>query len=227
MAQAFSVEVGFEFWLTPVQWRLEPAPNPHPRTGNDSGDLLMPISEQEQQRARQGDAWALRDEFFHLKQGDAKSLLNFFNKWGLWHVRTGDFELDLSYAVSVREVWQIQERFRRAVVSPISEWLTDNSVNVSPLAVFEPREKYPYFNLKANCCSLAILNTITLDLLRKVKFKICKRKDCRAPYAIESEHERTFCSQYCGHLESLRKNRREKAKARKRERENAKKAKSS
>jgi hypothetical protein len=222
MAQAFPVEVGFEFWLTPVQWTLWPAPNPHPLTGKDRGDILFPLSGQEPQRARQGDAWVLRDEFFHLQHGDAKSLLDFFNRWGLWHVPTGDFEIDLDNGVSVREFWEIRERFQRAVMGPVTEWLMDDSVNISPLAVFQPREKYPYFNLKANCSSLAIQNTITLDLLRKVKFKICKRQDCRAPFPIESEHERKFCHQYCGHLESLRKKRREEKKARKRERKNGK-----
>jgi hypothetical protein len=219
VAQAISLEVGFEFWVCPVKWNLMPAPNTHIWTGKNFGDLLIPSGEQrplEQRRAWQRDAWEARDEFFHLKEGDTKALLRFFNKWGLWHEPSGDLDEELDKAVSVQEVWQIRERFRRAVMGSITEWLTDKSVNVSPLAMFQPRSEYPHFFLKATGCGLAMHNTITLDLLRKVKFRPCARKDCLAPFKIESEHDRKYCTQYCGHLESVRKNRRDAKKAKRR-----------
>lgn len=152
-------------------------------------------------------------------------MLRFLNRWGLWREPAAPVQGVTGYQwirdlVPVAEIWETQERWRKAILGPVGEWLAD-----SPPSAFQPRAVYPHFNLQATCCATAIRHSITLDLLRDVKFKICKRKDCRAPYAIESEHERTFCSQYCGHLESLRKNRRDAKKAR--ERENAKKAKSS
>jgi len=49
--------------------------------------------------------------------------------------------------------------------------------------------------------------TVLADVARGIRFKTCKRKDCGKPFPIESEHTRTFCSQYCGHLVSQRKKR--------------------
>jgi hypothetical protein len=54
-----------------------------------------------------------------------------------------------------------------------------------------------------------LLTTVYVDVVRGLRFKYCQRSDCGAPFAVESEHERKFCTQYCGHLESIRKKRRE------------------
>ena len=47
--------------------------------------------------------------------------------------------------------------------------------------------------------------TVLADVARGIRFKTCKRKDCRKPFPIESEHKRDYCKPYCGHLVSLRK----------------------
>lgn len=49
--------------------------------------------------------------------------------------------------------------------------------------------------------------TVLADVARGIRFKTCKRKDCRKPFPIESEHKRDYCKPYCGHLVSLRKKR--------------------
>jgi hypothetical protein len=54
-----------------------------------------------------------------------------------------------------------------------------------------------------------LLTTVYVDVIRGLRFKYCQRSDCGAPFAVTSEHERKFCTQYCGHLESIRKKRRE------------------
>jgi hypothetical protein len=57
---------------------------------------------------------------------------------------------------------------------------------------------------------LMLLATVFVDITRNIRFKVCKRKDCdrQRIFPIESEHERKYCCQYCGHLESVRRNRR-------------------
>jgi hypothetical protein len=59
-----------------------------------------------------------------------------------------------------------------------------------------------------------LLTTVYVDVVRGLRFKYCQRNDCRAPFVVESEHARKFCTQYCGHLESIRKKRREAREAR-------------
>ncbi len=50
----------------------------------------------------------------------------------------------------------------------------------------------------------AILATIYIDHLRRLRFRFCARRDCRRPFEIRSRHKRKYCQQYCAHLESLR-----------------------
>jgi hypothetical protein len=107
------------------------------------------------------------------------------------------------------EVWTFQEQCRDALRKPVDEWLPTQK-----LLALIPREQYPHYLLRASNCQTAILNAILIDLLRKVKFRLCARPDCRAPFAIESKHRRDYCSQYCAHLESVRRQRRAEAKKR-------------
>jgi hypothetical protein len=66
----------------------------------------------------------------------------------------------------------------------------------------------------------AILNTVSLrelalainyrDFALGAHYQICQRKDCPQPlFKVTNKHERKYCSQQCGHLESLRNKRRE------------------
>lgn len=49
--------------------------------------------------------------------------------------------------------------------------------------------------------------TALADVALGIPFKTRQRRDCQKPFAITSEQSRKFCSQYCGHLVSLRKKR--------------------
>lgn len=53
----------------------------------------------------------------------------------------------------------------------------------------------------------AILSTIEIDHLRGAKFGVCARRDCPQFFEITSRHSRKYCSQYCAHLESVRRTR--------------------
>jgi hypothetical protein len=83
--------------------------------------------------------------------------------------------------------WQIQKR--RLANGEIS------SVN-APRGVIQPFTGWKL-----------LVATAHVDLLRKAQIQVCKRPDCGIPF---TGRDRTFCSQYCGHLESVRKTRREK-----------------
>jgi hypothetical protein len=58
-----------------------------------------------------------------------------------------------------------------------------------------------------------LVATTHVDLLRKSKLQVCQRHDCGNKF---TGREAKFCSQYCGHLESMRKARREKSEEKKR-----------
>ncbi len=100
------------------------------------------------------------------------------------------------------EVWQFQKQCRDALRKPAGEWLPTQK-----LLALVPRPQYPHYVRQAVNCQRAILDTIIIDLLRKVKFRLCARPDCRTPFAIESRHHREYCRPYCAHIESLRRRR--------------------
>ena len=58
--------------------------------------------------------------------------------------------------------------------------------------------------IEATDAVAAILTTIEVDHLRGAKFGACARPDCPKFFEITSHHKRKYCSQYCAHLESLR-----------------------
>jgi hypothetical protein len=100
------------------------------------------------------------------------------------------------------EVWQFQNQCRDALRKPAGEWLPTQK-----LLALVPRPQYPHYVRQAVNCQRAILDTIIIDLLRKVKFRLCARPDCRTPFAIETRHHREYCRPYCAHIESLRRQR--------------------
>ena len=140
------------------------------------------------------DAWCLRDAFLKVPP-HGPNVLSFLNKWGRW-THTDYTQL--------HQILGFQKRIRRALVSRPDEWLSRSSLWASGM-----RSAYPNFTIRTYSCESAISETVTLDLLRKVTFKTCARPDCHQPFQITSRHKREYCCQYCAHLESLRRSRRD------------------
>jgi len=53
----------------------------------------------------------------------------------------------------------------------------------------------------------AVLLSLHIDYVKGAVFRVCARPDCGIPYPVINRHKRKYCSQYCGHLESLRRKR--------------------
>ncbi|MBA3913440.1 MAG: hypothetical protein H0X25_06220 [Acidobacteriales bacterium] len=143
------------------------------------------------------DAWEMRGDFLRL-ECQYESTIAFLRKWGEW---------DRGY-VQLDEIRNLQKRIRVALTSPAESWFED-SLSVPGLSFPQKRiPHYPFFTIRTTSCKAALCITVTSDLLRGVKFGLCARPDCPQPvFARESNHDRVFCSQYCGHLESVRRNR--------------------
>jgi hypothetical protein len=159
--------------------------------------------------ARNRDAWEMRDRFFHLRRGNVHALLDFLNEWGPWAEHYGEPEIRFTWDANPRDtaqfapdaIWDRQEWFRRALLNPF-EWFARGENQLKPTEC-APAD-FPHWGMMSTSVEYAIRLTISIDLLNRTRFRVCKRKDCRAPYPVESDHERKYCSQYCGHLESIR-----------------------
>jgi hypothetical protein len=139
------------------------------------------------------DAWQLRDDFLSFK-GDSEAALAILNKWGRWK--------PLPNYVAMAEISALQQAVRQALTSPAEIWF--RSLYASPPVVNSRSLEFPYFVMLTDACEAAIRMTTTMDLLRQLKFKTCARPDCDKPFPVTSRHERNYCTQYCAHLESVR-----------------------
>lgn len=75
---------------------------------------------------------------------------------------------------------------------------------------FQTTASAPHLLQTDNSLKEAIYTSVTLDFLRGFHFEACARHDCGLPFLVDDKRKQ-FCSQYCGHLVSLRRTR-EKAK---------------
>jgi hypothetical protein len=145
------------------------------------------------------DAWQMRDDFLRMAPGseDAQA---FLSKWGRWHQTRG--------YVETRELFALQRAVRDALVVSPESWFATGNAFLPKVA--STSTAFPHFAMVTDVCREAICIATTVDLLRRVEFKVCARGDCELPFKVVSKHSKQYCSQYCAHLESVRRNRRSK-----------------
>jgi hypothetical protein len=66
----------------------------------------------------------------------------------------------------------------------------------------------PQLTLRPQTTLEAAILSCHADRLAGWNFKQCRRRDCRAIFQVESEHEKFYCSYDCAHLEAVRRGRR-------------------
>jgi hypothetical protein len=229
MAQ-LEVPIRFRFLKVPVTWE--------PGVSSKAGAILCGRLKQWQSpdevRLFELNGWQCRDEFFELPENDFARLAEFLNKVGVWSSDAEPSALshwakNPMYA-HVDEVWQFREDlkdallYRKHFMAGVTPNLPRPKTLLDLIAQPHPANEFPLrFELTKVAAGVVtvtnarhmLLATVLADIVRGIRFDTCKRKDCGKPFAIESEHKRHFCSQYCGHLVSLRKKRLEKKKRRK------------
>jgi hypothetical protein len=142
------------------------------------------------------DALQMWKDFVRLK-ADAEMALDFLNSWGRW-VPHRNF-------VALPELLELQEDVRYAVTDSSAKWLSSPRSDL-PRARSRSRE-IPYFRVLTDACEAAIRMATTIQLLQGIKFGICARADCAAPFPVESKRNQIYCQKYCAHLESVRRGR--------------------
>jgi hypothetical protein len=142
------------------------------------------------------DAWQMREDFLRMTP-DNSGAMRFLNKWGSWSYEDH---------VELSELLEMQRSVRTALISSSPGTWFAGGFSSLPISPFQTTE-YPYFTASTIQCQDAIRMTVTIDLLLRLRFKACARRDCAMPFAIKSKHKRKYCTQYCGHLVSVRRNR--------------------
>jgi hypothetical protein len=141
-----------------------------------------------------GDAWLMRADLLRMKP-NAQGVATFLQTWGRWDPPCRDYVLTSSI------LWR-QKELKRTLLS-------GDDLGLVMLPLLNRIGEYPFLELRTRSCETAIDITVLVDVLRDVKFKQCARPDCAFVFALESNHRREYCDQYCAHLQSLRRKRHE------------------
>ncbi len=226
--------ISFFFYTADVRWHLQGISEQSDRPSSPdhrTDGILGWVSDCS--GGKRIDAWTLRDRFLRLGCTDSHLLLDFLNAVGLWMPGKPTIiwgigpSLELKYppppltgTYRISEFWQWQDICRELLTNPSHFWKSTYPVlgddkrdilNELTLTIrLFPRDR----SLKASTIVAGALSSIIvsiyLDLVRHHKFRKCARHDCSAIFQVQSTHKRMYCTQYCGHIESVRRSRRKK-----------------
>jgi hypothetical protein len=160
----------------------------------------------ERGKALKVDPWALRNEFLRLKETN-EALVAFLNKCGDWDESTSfwgytGYKSERRVRIfNPKSFWDARPKIIEAMKVGILTWR--DSAYGSDLQL-RRRQEFPHLVHVDVYCFDAMMHTVTFDHLRRVKFRLCARPDCRNPFSVESQHKREYCDNYCAHLESVR-----------------------
>ena len=159
-------------------------------------------------RQHKVNAWDVRQDFLAL-DGSTSSLLDFLNRYGTWHrgyaprLNTSGDELAWDpVIVGPLGIWRDRAQLRADLIAGASAWFRSPRSHLD----FHTRAEFPHFVHQDHFCEDAVKTSITVDFLRKVRFRVCPRVDCGVPFSADRKGK-IYCSQYCAHLVSLRKTR--------------------
>ncbi|MDR3718873.1 MAG: hypothetical protein P4K98_08730 [Bryobacteraceae bacterium] len=146
------------------------------------------------EHSKPADCWQLREEFLRLTPNSDEAVA-FLRRWGRWN---------LAEYVELPELIRLQEAVREALMGGPEKWF-QSAYSFPP--TWDRSPEYPFFTFLTDQCEVAIRLSVTIDLLKGVKFKPCARPDCGRPFAVGSHKDRKFCCRECGHLEAVRRSR--------------------
>lgn len=152
------------------------------------------------------DALALRAEFLHIK--DAKGLQAFLARTGPFESNEKRFSDLGGWQSLIRALLCAEPKNWAKVAAATSPALADSLLRYRNQLVHLPLDSPDGApKVHANSTLDAIIATLLVDYLNGVRYGMCARKDCGKLYRMTTKRRRIFCSQYCGHLVSLRKKR--------------------
>lgn len=173
------------------------------------------------------DGWYWRDRFFGLPETNLERLADFLTEVGAWpssdapNLSTPGHALTFPAVVRAHDVWAFREdlkdalldrtRFQKIVAPMLSNPKTWIDLYARPSANdFSLRLELS--DVAAGVVSITnarhmLFATVLADVARGIRFKVCKRKDCRIPFAITSKHKREYHDRACAHLAGVRRKR--------------------
>jgi hypothetical protein len=121
----------------------------------------------------------------------------------LHHFETegGSFSVVTPESVAASSVYLLRSLAEREMSHPIRKGFSDWDFSIR----FPARDTSGLITTTNFRDALAL--SIRCDHLQGGKMQKCERPDCRTPFSIIGTRKRKYCSWYCGHIESVRKQR--------------------
>jgi hypothetical protein len=138
-----------------------------------------------------------------------------------YFVDVGHRELEIPSSIDefTERIWFLRKRFIEQLGNTaafIKRFASDATIRSGLVPLFPFRfkldGKFPTGVLSTASLWELLLVTTFADIVRGFHFQQCERPDCEVTFPVETDHKRKYCCQYCGHLESMRKQRREEKK---------------
>jgi len=223
MAQLLDIPIRFQFVKIPVVWA-------------HSGAFMRgkPVTVKPDARAfHEMDGCQCLSDFLALRDGDTEALQKFLTKVGAYDISA---EADFSpwsqreMRVNLKHIWSFRDVLEHVMIQGdiqdnfLSQIAPAIEAPKSYLDLWKPHPGNKFvlrFELsKTKSFSVTVTNAFHMllaqaltDIASHVRYKRCKRRDCNRLkiFRVESAHDRDYCGQYCGHIESVRRNRRKAA----------------
>jgi hypothetical protein len=181
------------------------------------------------------DPWDMRAEYQRLSEGDDEAALAFLNEYGFHDAPHIISALALAEDMNRAEIRRMFDNFRYfdasdgphlvyGIAFPLLKelfWSTRRVIRKQMgtaakvgRPTYEARltdtsYRTPAVVLTTFSVMDALFATIQIDRFCKARFKKCRRPDCDVIFSVSpTETRKKFCCQYCGHLESVRRGRR-------------------
>ncbi|MGH9503834.1 MAG: CGNR zinc finger domain-containing protein [Terriglobales bacterium] len=221
MSQAINLPVVFKFMKFPVRWTVQTV------APGTTFALTRLVGIVDKKASQQIDGWKSRQEFLRLHE-DNQSLCGFMNSVGLFETGVAhpsqlvrEYHVDENRSIGLPEkifldpdrVWFFRRHLIQELASQkmfIERWASEGAGPKSGL-IPEFSFRFKMDSRKAagvvTTASLweMLLVTIYVDLARGFRFRACQRPDCpEQVFVAQTGHKRKYCSQQCGHLESVR-----------------------
>jgi len=192
------VEIEIEFVVTPARWDSV--------AHSADGNIVILECKLTSAKKRRLDAAEVRDEFLGL--GTEHDLAKFL-------ADTGQFVSNESRFADLSK-WQ--SLIRSLLSTELEKWAhvlsaTDKAMAQSIVRYRNQMVHFPFDQgksvpvIRASSTLEAIVASLLVDHLNGIRYGVCARVDCGKVFTLTTGRKRIFCTQYCGHLVSLRKKR--------------------
>ena len=199
-AMPSSLQTVVVFTSSPAHWDL---------VAEADKSVLVFECKNSRQAASTLDAEQIREQFLGVQSGS--DLKGFLNRVGVFDPSLKRFKDLEAWQRLIRSLMTTQPTSWSELLSTTDPQLANAVLQYRNHVVHFPLDQADHLSvIRASSALEAMVATVLLNHMSGIRHAVCNREDCGKLFRFETARERIYCSQYCAHLVSLRRKRREK-----------------